>query len=334
MPLPTAAALLLFAAQRRRLGDGRACSWLLLAAIAVVLLLINVINVGISYVARAVENALVQQQGALFWRIVVLYGFCLVLALPRRTLQVYLVPRLALVWRRWLSVLMLTDYLADPSCYRLDSEREPDAPAIDNPDQRIAQDVNSFTGSSLSVILEMLWSISGRLAITLLHYAGGGTAVVLIASRQLVRLNSRQLRLEADFRYGLVHIRDNAEAIAFSCGERQEQRQAQGRLAAVIANAEYLIRWEALIAPISFAKQVDFGVFGQASIAFSQVLFSVSYIVNTIDRLAAFAAPVAAPPGGAQAGPESILVRNADVVPPRGGRLLIRDLSVEVSPGQ
>ena len=71
----------MFAALGRRLGEGRAWSWLLLAAITVVLLLINVIHVGIRYVAPALANALVQQQGVLFWRIVVLDGFRLLLAL-------------------------------------------------------------------------------------------------------------------------------------------------------------------------------------------------------------------------------------------------------------
>jgi putative ATP-binding cassette transporter len=117
-----------------------------------------------------------------------------------------------------------------------------------------------------------------------------------------------------------------------------------------------------VVAPIYFAKQVDFGVFGQASIAFSQVLFSVSYIVNNIDRLAAFSASisrlegfqgkveqisgemaaltatqVAPAPIGAGAGavrPDSILVCQADVVPPRSDRTLIRDLNLEVSAGQ
>lgn len=119
-----------------------------------------------------------------------------------------------------------------------------------------------------------------------------------------------------------------------------------------------------VIAPIYFAKQVDFGVFGQASIAFSQVLFSVSYIVNNIDRLAAFSASIsrlegfqgkveainaemaellaaeqaaAGGPMGAGAAavrPESILVSHVDLVPPRTSRMLVRDLSLEVTANQ
>jgi putative ATP-binding cassette transporter len=135
--------------------------------------------------------------------------------------------------------------------------------------------------------------------------------VVIFASRKLVILNYQQLKLEADFRYGLVHIRDNAESIAFYCGERQEFGEADRRLGGAIRNFDRLIIWQALIsviqrsydyfsrflpwlviAPIYFAKQVDFGVFGQASIAFSQVLFSVSYIVNNIEQLGSFSASI------------------------------------------
>ena len=217
----------------------------------------------------------------------------------------------------------------------------------------------------------MLWSISSTLAWWLLVYSLGGTAVIIFASRRLVALNYQQLKLEADFRYGLVHIRDNAESIAFYRGEQQEAREAGRRLDGAITNYNRLIIWEALIsviqrsydyfsrflpwlviAPIYFAKDVDFGVFGQASIAFSQVLFSVSYIVNNIDRLAAFSASISrlegfqgkvdAIAGGAEAHAQAaaglrndaILVSHVDLVPPRSGRTLIHDLSLEVDRSQ
>ncbi len=108
-----------------------------------------------------------------------------------------------------------------------------------------------------------------------------------------------------------MRLRDNAESIAFYRGEAREGEQALQRLGNAINNAQRLITWEALIgviqtsyndfsdflpwlviAPLFFARQVDFGVFGQAGIAFSQVLASVSYLVNNIHRLAAFSASI------------------------------------------
>jgi putative ATP-binding cassette transporter len=372
-----------FGAFRGKLRQGRWLPWLLLGVIVLLILVINGINVGISFIARNVDNTLVAYDNEGFWQTVAIYAFCLVLALPIRALQSYLIPRLGLLWREWLSGRLLNRYLSNRAYYVLNPNDET-AEEIDNPDQRISQDAASFTGTSLSVTVEILsalltffsfiivlWSISSTLALWLLIYSVGGTALIIFASRKLVALNYQQLKLEADFRYGLVHIRDNAESIAFYRGEQQEAKEAERRLGGAIRNYNRLIIWEALIsviqrsydyfsrflpwlviAPIYFAKQVDFGVFGQASIAFSQVLFSVSYIVNNIDRLAAFSASISRLEGfqgkveaissqnasleareqaaRSQARDGSILVSHVDLVLPRSNRKLIHDLSVEV----
>ncbi len=387
------AGLLCFGAARAKLRQGRWLPWLLLGVITLLILVINGINVGISFVARNIENALVAYKAEEFWKIVAIYAFCLMLALPIRALQSYLIPKLGLMWREWLSERMLGRYLTNRAYYVLNPNDE-SVEEIDNPDQRISQDAASFTATSLSVTVEIisalltffsfiivLWSINDTLALWLLAYSVGGTALIVFASRKLVNLNYQQLKLEADFRYGLVHIRDNAESIAFYRGEQQEQKEGSRRLGGVIQNYNKLIIWEALIsviqrsydyfsrflpwlviAPIYFAKQVDFGVFGQASIAFSQVLFSVSYIVNNIDRLAAFSASISRLEGfqgkvesisgeiaaqsaadqdwatsageSAAESPDSILVSHVDLVPPRSSRLLVHDLSLQVGPGQ
>ncbi|MFM8258286.1 MAG: ABC transporter ATP-binding protein/permease, partial [Vulcanococcus sp.] len=371
-----------FVALRSKLRQGRWLPWLLMGVITLLILVINGINVGISYIARNVDNTLVAYKADEFWQVVAIYAFCLVLALPIRALQSYLIPKLGLLWREWLSGRLLGRYLSNRAYYVLNPNDET-AEEIDNPDQRISQDTASFTTTSLSVSVEIvaalltflsfivvLWTISAKLALWLLLYSVAGTALIVFASRKLVRLNYDQLRLEADFRYGLVHIRDNAESIAFYGGEGQESREADRRLTGAIRNADRLIVWQALIsviqrsydyfsrflpwlviAPIYFAKEVDFGVFGQASIAFSQVLFSVSYIVNNIDQLAAFSASISRlegfqgkveaiasreqeeHPQGQQAS-GAILVRHVDLIPPGSERRLIRDLSLEVGPEQ
>jgi len=384
-----AAGIVCFLAFRARLRQGRWLPWLLMGVITLLILVINGINVGISFIARNVDNTLVAYDQDGFWKTVAIYAFCLVLALPIRALQSYLIPKLGLLWREWLSGRLLGRYLQNRVYYNLNPNDE-SVEEIDNPDQRISQDTASFTGTSLSVSVEILsalltfvsfiivlWSINDRLALLLLAYSVGGTALVVFASRKLVALNYQQLKLEADFRYGLVHIRDNAESIAFYRGEQQEAKEAGRRLDGAIRNYDKLIIWEALIsviqrsydyfsrflpwlviAPIYFAKEVDFGVFGQASIAFSQVLFSVSYIVNNIDRLAAFSASISrlegfqgkvemlsqdaaaadqAAVGGDEPGVErhaSILVSHVDLLPPRTNRCLIRDLNLTIDRSQ
>ncbi|MFM7652021.1 MAG: SbmA/BacA-like family transporter, partial [Vulcanococcus sp.] len=290
-----------FVALRSKLRQGRWLPWLLMGVITLLILVINGINVGISYIARNVDNTLVAYKADEFWQVVAVYAFCLVLALPIRALQSYLIPKLGLLWREWLSGRLLGRYLSNRAYYVLNPNDET-AEEIDNPDQRISQDTASFTTTSLSVSVEIvaalltflsfivvLWTISAKLALWLLLYSVAGTALIVFASRKLVRLNYDQLRLEADFRYGLGHIRENAESIAFYGGEQLESREAERRLDGAIRNYDRLIVWQALIsviqrsydyfsrflpwlviAPIYFAKEVDFGVFGQASIAFSQ----------------------------------------------------------------
>jgi len=375
-----------FVAFRSKLRQGRWLPWLLLGVIALLILVINGINVGISFVARNIENALVGYDESGFWNILAIYAFCLVVALPIRALQSYLIPKVGLMWRRWLSSRLLGRYLSNRAYYVLNPNDE-NASDIDNPDQRISDDTRSFTITSLSVLVEViaalltflsfvvvLWSINSRLALLLLVYSVGGTGLIIFASRKLVALNYQQLKLEADFRYGLVHIRDNAESIAFYGGEGQEGKEANRRLDGAIQNYNRLIIWEALIsviqrsydyfsrflpwlviAPIYFAKEVDFGVFTQASIAFSQVLFSVSYIVNNIDRLAAFSASISRlegfqgrvdeisaqqddSPNGSPTTPTTesnrLLLKGVDLVPPFSDRVLIRDLNLSLEPRQ
>ena len=376
-----------FIALRGKLREGRWLPWLLLGVISLMILVINGINVGISFVARNVDNTLVAYDRDGFWKIVAIYAFCLVLALPIRAFQSYLIPKLGLMWREWLSGRLLMRYLSNRAYYILNPNDE-SSPEIDNPDQRISDDTRSFTGTSLSVLVEVisalltfvsfiivLWNINGNLALLLLAYSVIGTSLIVFASRRLVALNYQQLKLEADFRYGLVHIRDNAESIAFYGGEAQEGVEANRRLDGAIRNYDRLIVWEALIsviqrsydyfsrflpwlviAPIYFAREVDFGVFGQASIAFSQVLFSVSYIVNNIDRLAAFSASISRLEGfqgrveeiGARnedgfpgkpkvsnvVGGNRLLLSHVNLTPPGSDRMLIRDLSLSLEEQQ
>ena len=104
------AGLACFWALRAKLRQGRWLPWLLLGVITLLILVINGINVGISFVARNIENALVAYKAEDFCKIVAIYAFCLVLALPIRALQSYLIPKLGLMWREWLSERIIYSY--------------------------------------------------------------------------------------------------------------------------------------------------------------------------------------------------------------------------------
>ncbi|MEM1367179.1 MAG: ABC transporter ATP-binding protein/permease [Cyanobacteria bacterium P01_H01_bin.15] len=306
---------------RRSLGE-RATQWSLLGLLLLLSFTVNGINVSISYVFRFVDTALNQRDQDVFWQFLFIYAGIIIGAIPLLVLYRYVRLKLALRWRKWLTEHFLERYFANRSYYELDSNAA--NTEIDNPDQRITQDVRSFTEVTLSFLLDILdsiltlisftailYTISKTLTVGLLVYALMGTFVALLAGRKLIKINYDQLRLEADFRYSMVHVRDNAESIAFYRGENLERQQVVQRLLTAIRNFDLLIIWQSLIdlfqfgynyftrivpyvivAPIYFAGDTDFGTFTQASIAFSQVLGALSLITNRIDQIAQFAASI------------------------------------------
>ncbi|MCG8551674.1 MAG: ABC transporter ATP-binding protein/permease, partial [Desulfobacterales bacterium] len=210
-------------------------------------------------------------------------------------------------------------YLKNRAYYSLTTDSD-----VDNPDQRIAEDLSSLTVTSLSFLLiilsalidlfaftGILWSISRLLTGILLAYAFFGTIITVLIGKRLVGLNYKQLKKEADFRYGLIHIRDNAESIAFYQGETGEKIQIKKRFKKVLNNFNILIGWQRnldfftrgygylviilptmIVAPMYFAGKVEFGQISQASFAFGQVLGAFSIIIQHFDRISAFAAGI------------------------------------------
>ncbi len=195
---------------------------------------------------------------------------------------------------------------------------------MDNPDQRISEDVKSFTTGVLGYLLTMinsvvtlvgflgvLYTISWKLPTGLLLYATFGTGLSILIGRRLVGLHFNQYAKEADFRYSLVRVRDNAESIAFFRGEKREHRDLVSRFSEVLKNTMRIIGWNrtlgfftnsynyvALILPILIVGPmfmrgaVEYGVVTQAESAFAQVLMALSVIIAQFEGLSAFAAGI------------------------------------------
>jgi putative ATP-binding cassette transporter len=157
----------------------------------------------------------------------------------------------------------------------------------------------------------VLWAISSSLSLVLVGYALFGTIVTVLLGRRLIGLNYNQLQREADFRYGLVHLRDNAESIAFYGGESQELVSVGQRFAHAINNYHVLIGWQrnldffttghsyfvrilpyVVVAPLYLAGKTDFGAISQATIAFFQIFGALSLIIGQFELLTAFAAGI------------------------------------------
>ena len=366
-----------FLAMRQQLRNRRWLHWLMLGVIVLMLLTVNGINAGIGFIARDLTNALVAKQEDGFYRILIIYACCFVVALPIRVSQIFFTLKLGIIWRDWLSRSLIGDYMRNRAYYVLNPNDE-QATDVDNPDQRITDDTRSFTSQSLqftlgvfdalltfSLNILILWSISTTLTLSLFGYASFATAVLVISGRKLVKINFDQLRYEADFRYGLVHIRNNAESIAFYSGEEPEAAETERRLGSVVRNFNLLIIWRVIIdvmrrsigyagnffpylvmAVPYFAGEIDYGGFIQANFAFGMVEGSLFYVVNQIEELAQFTAGISRLEGfqseveqvsrearGADPvlqGAESIVVRHADLTPPGSDQPIVRDLSLSV----
>ncbi|NJL91043.1 MAG: ABC transporter ATP-binding protein/permease [Coleofasciculaceae cyanobacterium SM2_1_6] len=291
----------------------------LLVLLIVLSISVSGLNITISYVGRFFQNALVEKKTEEFWRFLFIYAGVFVVGTPIVVIFRFVQRKLGIYWRKWLTEHFLDRYFSDRAYYEINSNDK-----IDNPDQRIAEDVKSFTATSLTFLLiilgnlidlisftGILWSISKSLTLILVVYSIMGTAVTIILGKRLIGLNFNQLRYEGDFRYGLVHVRDNAESIAFYRGEEQESEQVKRRFFDLFGNFNLLIGWQRnvdsfttaygylvvilpslVVAPIYFAGDIDFGAISQAGFAFNQVLGALSIIVNEVERLTAFGAGV------------------------------------------
>jgi putative ATP-binding cassette transporter len=315
-----------------------------------------------------------------FWLSIEISLGILVVGVPVFGFYYYVRDRLALHWRRWLTRDFLGEYFSHRAYYELNASAD-----IDNPDQRIAEDINTFTQRSLQFLMVLfgallqliafsgvLWSISRELVAFLLIYAAAGTAVtLLIFGKILIGLNFYQLKREANFRFSLVRIRENAEAIAFYRGEAQESSLVGGYFNEIFKNLSKLIRVQlnlnlfqfsysfltvvlpsAIIAERVISGELEVGRAIQAAGAFAAILSALTVIIDNFDNLSKFAAGIkrldtfqkflvatdGVPASGERAirfapGPD-LSIEKLTLRTPNHERTLLKNLSLNISPGQ
>ncbi len=291
----------------------------LLGILLFLMIAVNGLNVLINFVGGDFMTALAGKDSPKFFNLLWIYGGVFVIGTPVVVFYSWVKDKLALRWREWLTNHLLAKYLSNRNFYRLNHNSE-----IDNPDERLHQDISTFTSTALTLLLALLgslitlvsfagilWSIYKPLCAVLVVYAVGGTIATLFYGKRLIGLNFNQLRKEADFRYSLIHVRKNVESIAFYQGEEQEGFQIRRRFVEAISNFNALIGWQRnlgflttgysyfvviipslVIAPLYFAGTVKFGVITQADMAFAQVLASLSIIVSSFETISSFVAVV------------------------------------------
>ena len=298
-------------------GDARGRARWLLAALLGLSIAVGAVQVLISYAARDFVTALANRDEAAFYSNLFRYLGVFAIGIPVGTFYKFTADRLSLAWRDWLTHHLLRRYFYNRVYYRLRSST-----TVDNPDERITEDVRLFTTNVLGyllivinsvitvvALLGVLWWIAPRLVLALFGYAAAGTALSILIGRRLVGLHFTQYQREADFRYGLVRVRDNAESIAFFRGEKREHLDLARRFAEVLRVTVGIIGWNRnlafftyaynyvalvvpalIVGPLFMRGQVEFGVVTQAESAFAQVLMAASLIIAQFDGLSQSAA--------------------------------------------
>lgn len=350
-------------------------AWSLLAIVLLLSFSVTGINVAFSYIANYFTNALVEKNQNLAYLFVTVY-FCGFLAgIPIVAFYHYVQNYLGMRWREWMTGEFLNNYFKNRNYYEIETNAQ-----IDNPDQRIMEDVRSFTRTSLAFLLivlssamdlvsftGILWAKSVLLVIVVLIYSLVGTLATVLIGRRLVRLNFNQLRYEADFRYSLVHVRDNAESVAFYQGEKPENAHITKRFRDVLRNFGLLIGWQRnlsffttaygylpvvlpflVLFPKYFGGKIEYGDMVQANFAFTQVSTALSLIISQFEQITGFAAgverlstfadaitPEQKPvPGIKSKEADQFALTDVTLLTPNETRTLIHDLTVDLKRGE
>lgn len=301
-------------------GEEKKKAWGLLLLLIVLMLVETKVAVMLNDQAGEMTSALAAKNGDRFWTAVRACLFTLAFAVPTYAFYYYMRDVFANQWRRWLTGRFLDGYLTGRKYYELGADKD-----LDNPDQRISEDINTFTGRSIHFLLifigsimqlvafsAVLWSISHLLVGVLALYASIGTVVALyVFGNPLIHLNFWQLRREADFRFSLIRLRENAESIAFYRGEAQERARIDARLDKAIHNFSKLIRKQrdlnlfqrtfsqltlvlpgVILAGGVLSGELEVGRAIQAAGAFTAVLGAVGVIVDNFESLSRFIAGI------------------------------------------
>jgi putative ATP-binding cassette transporter len=281
---------------------------------------INILNVLNSYVGRDFMTAIENRNRAGFISYALVYIGLFAASTLVSTIYTYAEQRLGLLWREWATRQCVLGYADNRAYYRLKMDGE-----VENPDQRIAEDIRSFTATTISFVLMLLngsftviafsgvlWSISPRLFLVSILYAATGSFLTFMIGRPLVRLNFNQLDKEANFRASLVHVRANAESVALCRREGRLIRILVQNLGDLVENFRRIItttrnvnffttgyNWmiqiipALIIAPLFIAGKVEFGVITQSAIAFTQLLGAFSLIITQFQSISSFSAVLA-----------------------------------------
>ena len=325
---------------------------------------------------RRFYDSIQNKDEAVFWREIIFFSWLAAIWIAVFVARAVVSPYLRLRWRRWLTRHYLAHWLDGRGYYRIELQR-----TVDNADQRIAEDLRQLGEYTMSLMLGLLgavatlvsflfilWTLSGPLSLApigldvaipgymawvCLVYAIVGTFLANLVGRRLIPLNFQRQRYEANFRFSLVRVRENAEGIALYRGEQREADALNARFADVFANGWRVLFTQAQLAfyqgsynqlaiifpyvvtaPRFFAGAITFGVMTQTASAFGQVQGALSFFIENYTSLAELRA-VMDRLKGLQAATDAKPEAAIDVVPEAGrADVAALDLTLGLPNGQ
>ncbi|MEH2435914.1 MAG: ATP-binding cassette domain-containing protein [Nostoc sp.] len=265
----------------------------------ILLILLIIAFVGVtafnSFINRYIVDIILQEKDySKFINIIYFYAAGLVLVTLLLGFSKFVRKQIALDWYKWLNNQILDKYLSNRAYYKINFKAD-----IDNPDQRLSQEIEPitsnvlyFSATFLEKVLEMItftaiiWSISQQIAVALVIYTIIGNLIAVYLNQELNSINQAEIESKADYNYCLTHVRTHAESIAFFRGEKQESNIIERRFSKLTTNIKRKIDWERnrdifnrayqvaielfmlfILAPLYIKGEIDFGQVGQASVA-------------------------------------------------------------------
>lgn len=367
-------------------SEARWRAFALLGLILLFILGLGGLNVLSSFMNRDFMTAVAERDGSLAASTAGLWLGVFAALTAVAVLKAFTEDRLRLRWRAWLTRHLTDRYLAARAYFRMKARSD-----VDNPDQRMTEDVKTFTDQALALSLILvnstiqlltfagiLWAITPWLFLAAVTYTVFGTVMTVVLGSRLVKLDVQQFKKEADLRYDFFQVRAHAEPIALLGGEAKENSRLRRGLDVAVENMkgiiglsrnigfftvgyDYLIQLIPLliVAPMYIRGEAEFGKVTQAAVAFAFVVNAFSLIVKEFQRISTFGAVVerlgrfsevldeaSAPPAAPSApGAAATLIRTVEdpsrlafegltVMTPTDGRVLIRDLTVQLPRGK
>jgi vitamin B12/bleomycin/antimicrobial peptide transport system ATP-binding/permease protein len=295
-------------------------SWGMLFLLILLIVALVSANVFNSFVNRyLLDVILVEKDLSKFYQVLLFYGAALALVTLMVGFSRLVRKKIALDWYQWLNNKILSKYLSSRAYYKINFNFN-----IDNPDQRLSQEIEpitrnalSFSATFLEKTLEMagfliiLWSISQWVAIILVTYTVIGNLIAVYLSQELNKINGEEIEAKGEYTYCLTHFRTHAESIAFFRGEKQESNIISSRFTNLIKIAKRKIDWERnneifnrgyqaviqifpyiVFGPLDIRGEIEFGEISQASICCYFFANALADLINEFGNLGTFSSYV------------------------------------------